>query len=130
MKKVLDEGAPHWHARARGQWVPLDARIAQESSGAATAAALEVASGGWTAGASDTVNEYTKRWLASREGRVNSIRDDRSRMRDHVQPLIGELEAGTFTRDDVENVRDAKIASGALNWKTARNVWATFTSPP
>jgi hypothetical protein len=37
--------------------------------------------------------------------------------------------ARTF-RDDVENVRDAldaKIASGAMNWKTARNAWATFT---
>jgi integrase len=129
-----DEGKSHWHARARGRWVPLDARIAEENSGAATAAALEVAlevvSGAWTEGASETVSEYSKRWLASREGRVNSIRDDRSRLRDHVLPLVGHLAVATLTRDDVENVRDAldaKIASGEMNWKTARNAWAAFT---
>lgn len=46
-----------------------------------------------------------------------------------VMPLVGPLDVATFTRDDVENVRDAldaKIASGALNWKTARYAWATF----
>jgi hypothetical protein len=45
-------------------------------------------------------------------------------------PFVGELAAADFTRNDVENVRDAldaKIASGALHWKTARNAWATFT---
>jgi len=77
----------------------------------------------------ESVEAYAKRWLTSREGRVNSIRDDRSRLRDHVLPLVASLDVATFTKDDVENVRDAldgKIASGALNWKTARNAWAAF----
>lgn len=63
-------------------------------------------------------------------GPRDSIRDDRSRLRDHVLPLVGHLEAAGFTCNDVEDVRDAldaKIASGTLNWKTARNAWATVT---
>jgi integrase len=133
------EGMAHYHALAllpsgKTQWVPLDARIARENSVAATAAGievvLEVASGAWKDGAAETVSDYAKRWLESREGRVNSIRDDRSRLRDHVLPLVGDFAVATLTRDDVENVRDAldgKITSGALNWKTVRNAWATFT---
>jgi integrase len=78
----------------------------------------------------ETVAKYAERWLKSRETKVNSIRDDRSRLRDHVLPVVGVLDVATFGRDDVENVRDAldaKIATGALSWKTARNVWGTFT---
>ena len=78
----------------------------------------------------ETVAVYADRWLKSREAKVSSIRDDRSRLRDHVLPIVGPLDVATFGRDDVENVRDAldvKIASGALSWKTARNVWGTFT---
>ena len=79
----------------------------------------------------ETVEAYAKRWLDDREGRVNSIRDDRSRLRDHVLPTIGPLDARTFTRDDVESLRDAldeKIASGALAWKTVECVWTLVTS--
>ncbi len=93
---------------------------------AADAASTDTA----TPACGETVEAYSVRWLAARESRVNSIRDDRSRLRDHVLPIVGALDVATFTRDDVENVRDAldaKIASGALSWKTARNVWATFT---
>jgi hypothetical protein len=81
-------------------------------------------------GKGETLAAYSKRWLASREGRVNTIRDNRSALRDHVLPIVGALDVATFTRDDVENVRDAldaKIASKALTWKSARNVWAVFT---
>jgi integrase len=81
-------------------------------------------------GSGKSVTIYAKRWIASREGRLTSVRDDRSRLRDHVLPLVGNLDVATFTRDDVERVvesLDAKIVAGSLNWKTARNVWATFT---
>lgn len=77
-----------------------------------------------------TVAAYAKLWITSREGRLTSVRDDRSRLRDHVLPLVGDLDVAAFTRDDVERVvesLDAKIVAGSLNWKTARNVWATFT---
>jgi len=83
------------------------------------------------AGSVETVEAYSKRWLDDREGRVNSIRDDRSRMRDHVLPTLGPLDARTFTRDDVEQLRDAldlKITSGKLAWKTAASCWTLVTT--
>ncbi len=79
----------------------------------------------------EKVEAYSKKWLDEREGRVESIRDDRSRMRDHVLPTLGPLDVRTFTRDDVEQVRDAldvKIANGELAWKTAASVWTLVTS--
>jgi integrase len=79
----------------------------------------------------ETVAEYAKRWLADREGRVNAIRDDRSRIRDHVLPTLGPLDVRTFDRDDVEGLRDeldAKITKGALAWKTVACVWTLVTS--
>ncbi len=93
--------------------------------GSAVPAALAVPA----ATSGETVAKYAERWLKSRELKVTSIRDDRSRLRDHVLPIVGALDVATFVRDDVENVRDAldaKIVSGALNWKTARNAWGTF----
>jgi integrase len=133
------DGDVHWHARARlpsgrRPFVPLDPRIPYENVAAAKAAALEVAVEIEATAATDspaqTVKEYAKGWLADREGRVNSIRDDRSRLRDHVLPTVGHLDASTFTRDDVEQVRDvldAKIANGELAWKTAASVWTLVT---
>jgi hypothetical protein len=50
----------------------------------------------------ETVAQYAKRWLEERDGRVNSIRDDRGRMTNHVLPILGPLDASNFTRDDVE----------------------------
>jgi hypothetical protein len=82
-------------------------------------------------GKGETVADYAKRWLDDREGRVNSIRDDRSRMRDHILPSLGKLAPRTFTRDDVEGLRDAldvKIVKGELSWKTAANCWTLATS--
>jgi integrase len=79
----------------------------------------------------EPVEQYAKRWLDEREGRVHSIRDDRSRMRLHVLPTLGPLDARTFTRDDIEYVRDAldeKITNGTLAWKTAASCWTLVTS--
>ncbi len=79
----------------------------------------------------ERVEQYAKRWLDEREGRVHSIRDDRSRMRLHVLPILGPLDARTFARDDIEDVRDdldEKITNGALAWKTAASCWTLVTS--
>ena len=87
--------------------------------------------GGSPARPAESVEQYAKRWLDEREGRVHSIRDDRGRMRLHVLPILGPLDARTFTRDDVEGVRDLldeKITKGALAWKTAASCWTLITS--
>ncbi len=53
---------------------------------------------------------------------AQSVVDDRARIRDHVLPVLGKLEACAFTRDDVESVRDDlddKIVRGDLARKPA-----------
>jgi len=88
-----------------------------------------------TKASGEAIAKYAERWLASREGRVSSIRDDRSRLRDHILPIVATLDVATFTRDDVERVRDnidCRIAlpkgdPNALYWKTAREAWFVFT---
>jgi integrase len=79
----------------------------------------------------ETVEKYAGRWLDDREGRVNSISDDRSRMKHHVVPTLGPLDVRTFDRDDVERLRDKldrMIVDEELAWKTASNVWTLVTS--
>jgi hypothetical protein len=66
------------------------------------------------------------RWLAERKTRVVSVKDDASRLRDHVLPFIGHRSVLSLSRDDVEGVRDAlddKVAAGTIGWKTARHAW-------
>lgn len=146
------EGQPYWHARytrangTRSKWGPLPGtpivvapccyptdpecshRRQAKASAVKMAAKIKIAS---AAGGVETVEGYSKRWLDDREGRVASIRDDRSRMRDHVLPVLGSLDAAKFTRDDVEQLRDAldaKIVKGELAWKTAASCWTLVTS--
>jgi integrase len=74
----------------------------------------------------ETVEQYAARWLDDREGRVHSIRDDRSRMRIHVLPTLGSHDVRTFDRDDVD--LDRKIEDGEIAWKTVASVWTLVTS--
>jgi integrase len=140
-----DNGDPCWHAKwtladgKRGPWTALAANIpaidTPENRAAAKAYAAQWAPRMRKASAGqpgiETVAEYAKRWLTDRDGRVASIRDDRSRMTIHVLPLLGKLDVATFTRDDVERLRDAldvKITTGDLAWKTVGSVWTLVTS--
>jgi integrase len=135
-----EDGQPQWHAKwtradgTRTDWEPLPPSIRLDDLEGAKAAAarmaVKVRKGSAGAGTTETVAEYAGRWLDDRDGRVNSIRDDRSRMRDHVLPVLGPLDVLTFGRDDVESLRDAldrKIVAGELSWKTAANVWTLLT---
>ncbi len=138
-----EDGKPQWHGRwtradgSRSDWLPIPGNIPLDDEAGAKACAARMAvrirSGaqGPEGEAIETVEGYADRWLADREGRVNSIRDDRGRMRLHVAPILGPLDARKFTRDDVERVRDdldAKIVRGELAWKTAASVWTLVTS--
>ncbi len=79
----------------------------------------------------ETVASYSERWLKDREGRIVDIRGNRTRVRDYILPIIGTLDVRTFSRDDVERVRDdldRRIASGGLAWGTAAGVWHLLTT--
>lgn len=140
-----DQGDWQWHARftrADGtrskKWEPIDPGIAVDDKAGANACAARMAarikkaaSGAAVRAAGETLSEYADRWLDDREGRVNSIRDDRARIRKHVIPTLGSLDARTFTRDDVERLRDeldAKIVGKNLAWKTVASCWTLVTS--
>lgn len=77
---------------------------------------------------SETVAEYSKRWLDERAAvGLTSVVDDRQRMRDHVLPVIGELEIAKVKRGDLRSLvakLDDKVRAGELGWNTARKCWA------
>ena len=136
-----EQGVHQWHAKwtradgTRTEWLPIDPSIPTDDQARAKACAARMAPkvrrASATGSAIESVSDYADRWLTDREGRVNSIRDDRSRLRDHVLPTLGKLDVRTFTRDDVEQLRDeldAKIVSGELAWKTVASVWTLVTS--
>lgn len=136
---------PQWHGKftladkSRSKWEPLDPKIpaidTPENRAAAKAYAASVAPRIRKRSAGqpgiETVAEYAKRWLGDREGRISAVRDDRTRITLHVLPLLGPIDVATFTRDDVERLRDAldvKITTGDLSWKTVACVWTLVTS--
>jgi integrase len=127
---LADGSRTDFRALDREPPIPLTDRPAAEAY-AAEVATIVVRDGIVPEHVKETVGEYAARWLDDREGRVKSLRSDRARMRLYVLPTLGLLDVRTFTRDDVEGLRDAldrKITRGELAWKTAANVWTLATS--
>ena len=75
----------------------------------------------------ETVRFWSSRWLDYREERgLESVSDDRARVRDHVLPVIGDIAMADVTEDHIRDVvhsLDEKVGKGELAWKTASNVW-------
>jgi integrase len=127
-----------WHARytradgSRTKWEALDESIGKDDEDGARTFAAEFASLARATtrdGAGETLASYSARWLADRKTRLVSIRNDESRLRDHVLPIVGHRSVLTLDRNTVESVRDAldgKVTAGELSWKTARLAWSVF----
>ncbi|HZU83255.1 MAG TPA: hypothetical protein VE987_10080 [Polyangiaceae bacterium] len=134
VQPTKDGGA--WEARytlhdgKRGPWGELpgsDGLTREQAKALAASYAPRVRAESGGGPGAETIEGYVKRWLDDREGRVASIKDDRARMRDHILPILGRLDARTATRDGFERVRDAldaKITKGELAWKTAGHCWS------
>jgi len=79
--------------------------------------------------AHETVAEWVERWLLFREARgLESVRDDRSRLRNHALPILGATPMREVSPAQLEDVRDRldqRIRDATLSWKTASHVWAT-----
>ena len=75
---------------------------------------------------------WADRWLDHRAARgIGTVADNRSRLKQHVTPLLGGKAMSGITADDLEAVRDAldaRIRGGSLSAGTARNVWCNVTS--
>jgi integrase len=71
---------------------------------------------------------WRDRWLQERERQGNtSVRDDRQRLRSHVDPVLGDTPIPQLGRADMERLvatLDDKVTGGELAWKTAIHVWA------
>lgn len=122
-------------ADGKRRWVQLPKGISHKD---ALAKATELAAAAKTTTAQETViaaarpgetlASWSERWLAWREERgLESVRDDRSRLRTHVLPALGHLQVRAIASGHLEDVRDlldSKVRAGAIAWKTAQNVWA------
>lgn len=117
------------------RWIPLSRELTHTQ---AVALAKEIARRAQTeprpvvatllAAGDETVEQWSKRWLASRDERgIEIVRDDRSRLKTHVLPLIGAERIATLGAARLEDVRDKldeKVRAEEISWKTAQHCWA------
>lgn len=78
----------------------------------------------------ETVFEYAKRWLKAREGRIASVGDNKSHLKEHILPVLGPLSMRAVEAGDIEKLvsaLDRKVLAGEIGAKTAANVWGTCT---
>jgi integrase len=84
-----------------------------------------------SADASETLSRWFVRWIEARRARgLESVRDDESRFKTHIEPVLGHHPVRALQRLHVEQLveqLDGKIRDEQIAWKTARNVWAVLT---
>ena len=117
------------------QWIPLSREYTHTQ---AVAKANEIALRARTeprpliatllAPGDESVEQWAVRWVQSREARgLECARDDRSRLRTHILPMIGAERMATITAGRLEDVRDKldeKVRAEEISWKTAQHCWA------
>ncbi len=117
------------------QWIPLSRELTHTQ---AVAKANEIAHRARTeprpvvesllAAGDETLEQWSVRWVDARTERgLESARDDRSRLRTHILPIIGGERMATIGSARLEDVRDKldeKVRAEELSWKTAQHCWA------
>lgn len=136
-----DDGKPQWHGRfscadgTRTPWVELDSKIAIDDVASAKASAARMAvrvrkaaAGQPVPTVGETVEEYAGRWHDWRESRgLTCVKDDRSRMKNHVLGTLGPLDVATVSRRQLEELvqrLDERIVKGEIGWKVATLAWS------
>lgn len=137
----------HWHAKV---WLPDGTRkriklpekvnSREKAKAMAEAIASKVESGRYAFPGEvssqpitpkETFADYAQRWVEARRAKdLACSRDDFTRLRDHINPVLGHRPIVDITRDELlELVRqlDAKVddPSQRFGWKTASHVWLT-----
>lgn len=83
------------------------------------------------AAASETVAQWSVRWVEERDGRgLASAHDDRARLGMYVLPIIGPRPVATVSGEQIEAVvtdLDKRVRAGSMSWKTASNVWGNVS---
>lgn len=140
-RRNVKTGVMQWHARitladgSRSRPIPLDPSIPEDDREHAKTCARDVsarwrARGGVREEVRETVDEYAKRWLEAREGRIASVRDNRGHLVGHILPIIGTHDMCAVTSKQIEDVvaaLDRKVRAGELSSKSAKNIWGTCT---
>jgi integrase len=122
----------------RRQWIPLArgithtqavAQASEIARRARTEAAPSVAS--LLAPVDETVEHWSRRWVEERKARgIESARDDVSRLRTHILPIIGRERMATVSTARLEDVRDRldqRVRAEEIRWKQAVSCWAVVT---
>ncbi len=130
----------------RRPWVHLEAghteEMARERARSLSELAARDALPGFTRvrgvkGVVETVREWSKRWLASRDA-LASVGDDLSRLNNHIldakvrkrRVAFGDLAMPDVRRDDIEDIvsaLDLRVRAGEISWKTAKLVWSNLS---
>ena len=134
----------HYKARitlpdGKRPWIDLPAGMSEAMAREKAAALSELAREGKatyrsknkSAGPGETVEEWSTRWVAARKAKgLVSFADDRSRLRWHILPVIGQLAMTEVEKSDIEDIvtrLDGLTREGRLSWRTARHVWGLVT---
>jgi len=75
-----------------------------------------------------TLAAWAKRWLDGREGRVRSLADERTRMRLHVLPALGDLALVDLRPRHIMALVEELTASGKLAPRSIRSVYAVLST--
>lgn len=82
------------------------------------------------ASAGELARDWFDRWLAAKKERGQKTNAPRSHFDNHIGPVIGGTPMSRVTSEQLERIvqeLDAKVARGALMWKSAINIWGTVT---
>jgi len=116
-------------ATGKRRQVPTEHRPGDEPKARADLAALEAGVKAQRRLAPNgvlTVNVYAQQWLKAREARgLNTVRADRSRLKHHVLPALGELPLAAVEPLQCMAVVDAMNAKG-LAPRTVLNTWGAL----
>ena len=80
----------------------------------------------------ESFSSYTARWVQARQAKgLSSAKDDASRLRDHVIPVLGSKPIADITQADIKGlvrILDQKAGHEDIkfSWKTAQNVWVVL----
>jgi integrase len=132
MGSVCCRGRKLWlkYKGSDGAWVSESSglTVGQEKAVRRLLAKIEArVAAGMDAGGRLTVRAYTKQWLNEREAQhIASVRDDKSRLNNHVLPHIGHLELSEVTPRHVRDILRRMRAEAKLAPRTQRNIYAAM----
>lgn len=89
---------------------------------------LQKRTGAKPRGKRNTVTAFANQWLDKRDGRVVSIRNERQRQRDYIDPVIGSMRIDKVTPLDLHELVMHLRTNTELAPRTIRTIWGQVRS--